>query len=83
MLAPSIVPNFPIRRSCSQRNCAAPGVGDIAISRFGAGGGTFLLPIVSEQFGIHMALWCCVITLLFGGIICHMWAPETSGRGKK
>ena len=30
-----------------------------------------------------MALWCCVITLLFGGIICHMWAPETSGRGKK
>jgi len=38
---------------------------------------------VSEQFGIHMALWCCVITLLFGGIICHMWAPETSGRGKK
>lgn len=39
--------------------------------------------IVSEQFGIHMALWCCVITLLFGGIICHMWAPETSGKGKK
>lgn len=84
VLAASIVPEFSYPAELFPTELRGSGVGlTIAISRFGAGGGTFLLPIVSEQFGIHMALWCCVITLLFGGIICHMWAPETSGRGKK
>ncbi|MFQ9492257.1 MAG: MFS transporter [Bilophila wadsworthia] len=84
VLAASIVSEFSYPAELFPTELRGSGVGlTIAISRFGAGGGTFLLPIVSEQFGIHMALWCCVITLLFGGIICHMWAPETSGRGKK
>ena len=84
VLAASIVPEFSYPAELFPTELRGSGVGlTIAISRFGAGGGTFLLPIVSEQFGIHMALWCCVITLLFGGIICHMWAPETSGKGKK
>ena len=71
VLAASIVPEFSYPAELFPTELRGSGVGlTIAISRFGAGGGTFLLPIVSEQFGIHMALWCCVITLLFGGIIC-------------
>lgn len=84
VLAASIVPEFSYPPELFSTELRGSGVGlTVAISRFGAGGGTFLLPIVSERFGIHMALWCCVITLLFGGIVCHLWAPETSGRGKK
>ena len=84
VLAASIVPEFSYPAELFPTELRGSGVGlTIAISRFGAGGGTFLLPIVSEHFGIHMALWCCVITLLFGGVVCHMWAPETSGRGGK
>lgn len=55
------------------------GVGlTIAMSRIGAAGGTFLLPIISDQFGVYASLWGCVGVLLFGGIVCHIWAPETS-----
>ncbi len=81
ILAVSIVPEFAYPPELFPTELRASGVGlTIAISRIGAGGGTFLLPIITEEFGIAAALWCCVGTLLFGGIICHMWAPETSGK---
>ena len=84
VLAISIVPEFSYPAELFPTELRGSGVGlTVAISRFGAGGGTFLLPIISESYGIHAALWVCVGTLLFGGIICQMWAPETSGRGKK
>ena len=83
ILAISIVPEFSYPAELFPTELRGSGVGlTIAISRFGSGGGTFLLPIISEQFGIQAALWVCVGTLLFGGIICQMWAPETSGKGK-
>ena len=57
----------------------ASGVGfAVAVSRIGAAGGTFLLPIVSEHFGIYASLGGCIGALLLGGIICQLWAPETS-----
>lgn len=57
------------------------GVGlTITISRFGAGGGTFLLPVISGAWGMDAALWVCFATLIFGAVICQMWAPETNPR---
>jgi putative MFS transporter len=59
----------------------ASGVGlTVAVSRIGAAGGTFLLPIVSEHFGVFASLGGCIGALLFGGIVCHLWAPETSAK---
>ena len=84
ILAISIVPEFSYPAELFPTELRGSGVGlTIAISRFGSGGGTFLLPIISAEFGIQAALWVCVATLLFGGIICQMWAPETSGKGRK
>lgn len=56
----------------------ASGVGlAVASSRFGSAISTFLLPIAVQQVGIHAALGTCVAILLFGGVFCHLMAPET------
>ena len=56
----------------------ASGVGlAVASSRFGSAISTFLLPIAVQQVGIHAALGVCVAVLLFGGVFCHVMAPET------
>lgn len=56
----------------------ASGVGlAVASSRFGSAISTFLLPVAVQQVGIHAALGVCVAVLLFGGIFCHVMAPET------
>ncbi|PVZ41186.1 MFS transporter [Pseudomonas sp. CC120222-01a] len=56
----------------------ASGVGFVvAASRLGGAGGTFILPILMENYGTHAALGGCVAALLLGGIICQIWAPET------
>ncbi len=54
----------------------------VACSRVGGAGGTFLLPIVMEKFGTSAALAGCVAALMIGGIVCQLWAPETS-QGEK
>ncbi|WP_218000412.1 MFS transporter [Paraburkholderia heleia] len=56
----------------------ASGVGlAVASSRFGSAISTFLLPVAVQQVGIHAALGVCVAVLLFGGVFCHLFAPET------
>ncbi|WP_175710889.1 MFS transporter [Burkholderia ambifaria] len=56
----------------------ASGVGlAVAASRFGSAISTFLLPLAVQHVGIHAALGACVAVLLFGGIFCHLMAPET------
>ncbi|PYE15690.1 MFS transporter [Paraburkholderia silvatlantica] len=56
----------------------ASGVGlAVASSRFGSAISTFLLPIAVQHVGIHTALGACVAVLLFGGVFCHVMAPET------
>lgn len=56
----------------------ASGVGlAVASSRFGSAISTFLLPLAVQHVGIHAALGVCVAVLLFGGIFCHLMAPET------
>jgi len=57
----------------------ASGIGlAVAASRFGSAFATFLLPIAVQHLGIHTALGVCVGVLLFGGVFCHLFAPETS-----
>jgi putative MFS transporter len=56
----------------------ASGVGlAVAASRIGSALSTFLLPIVVQFYGIQAALGACVAFTLVGGVICHLWAPET------
>ena len=61
----------------------ASGVGlTVSISRIGAASGTFLLPMISEAFGVYASLAGCIAAMLIGGVVCHMWAPETSEKFK-
>ena len=56
----------------------ASGVGlAVASSRFGSAISTFLLPVAVQHVGIHPALGVCVGVLVFGGVFCHVFAPET------
>ncbi|RQR51584.1 MFS transporter [Burkholderia sp. Bp9140] len=56
----------------------ASGVGlAVASSRFGSAISTFLLPVAVQHVGIHAALGTCVAVLVFGGVFCHLFAPET------
>ena len=38
---------------------------------------------ISEHFGIYATLWSYAVTLIVGGVICQMWAPETSLKHRK
>ncbi|HUI62449.1 MAG TPA: MFS transporter, partial [Steroidobacteraceae bacterium] len=56
----------------------ASGIGlAVACSRLGSAASTFLLPVVVATFGVRTALGACVGTLVFGLIVCLLWAPET------
>jgi putative MFS transporter len=79
ILAVSIVLQFVYPPELFPTELRASGVGlTIAVSRVGVGIGTFLLPIVNEQFGVFTSLGACIAVLIAGGIVCHLWAPETS-----
>lgn len=79
VLAISIVLEFSYPPELFPTELRASGVGlTVAISRIGAAGGTFLLPIINEHFGVFASLGGCIGALLLGGIVCHLWAPETS-----
>ncbi len=79
MLAVAIVPEFPYPAELFPTELRSSGVGlTVAISRIGAGMGTFLLPIVTDRYGVYASLWFCVGILVAGGIVCQMWAPETN-----
>jgi putative MFS transporter len=58
----------------------ASGVGlAVAFSRLGSAISTFLLPLTVQHFGIRFTLIVCIAVLLFGGLFCHLFAPETRG----
>ncbi len=81
VLSISIVIEFIYPSELFPTEVRGSGVGfSIAVSRIGAASGAFLLPIVNEHFGIYAALGGCIAALLFGGIICQIYAPETSPR---
>ena len=56
----------------------AAGIGiAIAASRLGSALSTYLLPEVSQLFGVRVALSGCVAAMLCAALVCWMWAPET------
>lgn len=79
VLSAALVLENPYPPELFETKYRASGVGAaIAISRVGAAAGTFLLPITTEQFGVNFTLGLCCLFLFAGGIICQLWAPETS-----
>lgn len=84
VIAASLIPEFTYPAELFPTELRGSGVGlTIAVGDLGAAAGTFLLPVASANYGIHAPLWACVGILIFGGIICQMWAPETSIRHNK
>lgn len=51
-----------------------------AVSRVGAGLGTFLLPIGIEQFGVSAAMLVAALVVFSGALVSQLWAPETKGK---
>lgn len=52
----------------------------VAFSRIGAALGTFLLPILMESIGATGTLIVCAAILVVGGVVCQLFAPETSAK---
>ncbi len=52
----------------------------VAFSRVGAALGTFLLPILMESIGATGTLIVCAAILVVGGVVCQLFAPETSAK---
>lgn len=50
----------------------------VTMSRVGAALGTFVLPIVIGFGGMNMTMLMCAIVLIVGGLVCLLWAPETT-----
>ena len=50
-----------------------------AVSRVGAGLGTFLLPITIEKFGVSATILVVAVVVFSGALVSQLWAPETKG----
>ena len=50
-----------------------------AVSRIGAGLGTFLLPITIEKFGVSATILGMAVIVFSGALVSQLWAPETKG----
>ena len=51
-----------------------------AVSRIGAGFGTFLLPIGVEKFGVSAAMLVTAVVVFVGAAVSQLYAPETKGK---
>lgn len=81
LLSAGLVLDYPYPTELFDIKVRATGVGAcITISRFGAAGGTFLLPVLTNVGGARLAMVVCLAVLLIGGVVCLLWAPETSPR---
>lgn len=79
ILSASLTLDYPYPTELFDLKVRATGVGTcITISRVGAASGTFLLPVLTNVGGAGLAMLVCVIVLVVGGLICLIWAPETS-----
>ena len=54
-------------------------VSPAAVSRIGAGLGTFLLPITIEKFGVSWTILGMAVIVFSGALVSQLWAPETKG----
>lgn len=84
ILSSGLTLDYPYPTELFNNIVRATGVGTcITISRIGAAGGTFLLPVLTNVGGASLAMVVCIIVLVVGGMVCLIWAPETSPRFKK
>ncbi|PXY29920.1 metabolite transporter [Prauserella coralliicola] len=51
-----------------------------AISRIGAAGGTYLLPVSLDHLGLGPTMLIGAAIAVAGTVLCVLWAPETRGR---
>jgi MFS transporter, putative metabolite transport protein len=51
-----------------------------AVSRIGAGMGTFLLPISIDKFGVSATILAAAVIVFSGALVSQLWAPETKGK---
>lgn len=51
-----------------------------AVSRIGAGLGTFLLPVGIETLGVSAVMLIVALIVFSGAWVSQMWAPETKGK---
>ena len=80
-LSAGLVLDYPYPTELFDIKVRATGVGTcITISRIGAASGTFLLPVLTNIGGAQLAMVVCMVILVIGGLICLIWAPETSPR---
>ncbi len=84
VLAISIVVEFMYPAELFPTEVRGSGVGfSIAVSRIGAAIGAFIVPLVNEHYGVYTVLGICMVTVIFGGVICQIYAPETSPKFMK
>jgi putative MFS transporter len=84
VLSSGLVLDYPYPTELFDIKVRGTGVGTcITISRFGAAAGTFLLPILTNLGGAHLAMITCAFVLFAAFIICLIWAPETSPQFKQ
>ena len=84
ILSAGLTLDYPYPTELFDIKVRATGVGTcITISRFGAASGTFLLPIFTHLGGASLSMIICTVVLIIGGLICLIWAPETSPKFMK
>ena len=84
VLSSGLVLDYPYPTELFDIKVRGTGVGTCTtISRFGAAAGTFLLPILTNLGGAHLAMITCAFVLFAAFIICLIWAPETSPQFKQ
>jgi putative MFS transporter len=78
-MAVAVVSENPYPPELFTTRMRASGIGfSIFCSRVAAAAGTFMLPVLMESAGVYVTLGVCAAVLLFGGIFCQRYAPETS-----
>ena len=78
-MAVAVVSENPYPPELFTTRMRASGIGfSIFCSRVAAAAGTFMLPVLMESAGVYVTLGVCAAVLLFGGVFCQKYAPETS-----
>ncbi|MFT9004185.1 MAG: MFS transporter [Liquorilactobacillus hordei] len=83
-LSAGLVMDYPYTSELFDSHIRGTGVGMVVtISRVGAAAGTLLLPVITNSVSVQFSMLLCGLILLFSGIFCLFFAPETSIKYKK
>ena len=83
-LSMQLILDYPYTSELFDIEVRGAGVGlCVTISRIGAALGTFLFPLIVSAGGMGVTVLVCAAILSLGGMVCLLFAPETSPRYKK